>query len=67
MIAMIFIGLANGSDSETILTRAIMAVAAYSAVGWMMGVVADLIVRNSVEMNYRRRIEQLRQKLQEEK
>jgi hypothetical protein len=62
LVAVILIGLANGDHSESILSRAIYAIAAYAFVGWCVGSVANGIVMNSVEMNYRTRFEQLRQK-----
>jgi hypothetical protein len=58
----ILMGLINGDVPESILTQALTATAAFTVVGWVLGNVADSIVRQSVETNYRVRFEKLREK-----
>lgn len=46
---------------EDILVRGIAMLFVFAGIGWVIGQAAEQIVRQSLEMNYRTRIEQLRQ------
>jgi hypothetical protein len=60
--ATILLGLLHGDIPESILVQSLGATVAFAAIGWVLGQVADSIVRQSVEMNYRARFEKLREK-----
>lgn len=61
----ILLGLIDQGATDAILSYSLNATAVFTAVGWILGNAADSIVRNSVEMNYRARVEQLRAKQRE--
>jgi uncharacterized membrane protein YfbV (UPF0208 family) len=64
--ATIILGLLSNDIADAILTRALKASIAFTAVGWVIGQIADTVVRKSVEMNYRERFEKLRERRKKE-
>jgi undecaprenyl pyrophosphate phosphatase UppP len=61
LVTSILLGLANGELPDSILTQTLTFTLVFAVLGWVFGVVADQVVRQSVEMNYRDRFEKLRQ------
>jgi len=57
----IVLGLVSGRSAESILTQSLTAMALFVPIGWVLGQVADSVVRQSVEVNYRMGFEKLRQ------
>jgi hypothetical protein len=64
--ATIVLGLLCNDIADSILTRALKASIAFTVVGWVIGQIADTVVRKSVEMNYRERFEKLRERRKKE-
>lgn len=58
MMSQIGLGLTHGSDTETILTRSVVALMIAALPGWIIGQMADSVVRENIETHYRRQIEQ---------
>ncbi len=56
----ILLGLTSNETPESILIQSLMATVAFATIGLGIGQVADSVVRQSVEMNYRNKFEKLR-------
>jgi hypothetical protein len=61
----ILLGLLSEEIPESILTHSLASTAVFAIVGLGIGQVADSVVRQSVEMNYRAKFEKLRDRLKE--
>ena len=59
--ASIILGLLSGETPESILAQSLIATVAYATIGLGIGQVADSVVRQSVEINYRNKFEKLRE------
>ena len=57
----ILLGLMGSETPESILTHSLMATVVFATIGLGIGQVADSVVRQSVEMNYRNKFEKLRE------
>ncbi len=55
------LGLLSGETAESILAYSLSRTAIFAAIGLGVGHVADSVVRQSVEMNYRNKFEKLRE------
>jgi hypothetical protein len=60
MLTQIIAGFVVGMDTETILVRSVVAMVVAALPGWIIGHMADAVVRESIEAQYRRQIEQLK-------
>jgi tetrahydromethanopterin S-methyltransferase subunit C len=58
MLSQIFFGMASGYGTETILVQSTIALVVAAFPGWIIGQLADAVVRESIEIHYRRQIEQ---------
>ncbi len=54
-------GCAVSDLPEDILVRSISMLFIFAVIGWVVGQAAEWIVRQSLEMNYRARVERMRQ------
>jgi tetrahydromethanopterin S-methyltransferase subunit C len=61
MLSQILSGMVHGQDTEAILVRCLIATVIAAIPGWIIGQLADAVVRESIEASYRRQIEQIRQ------
>jgi tetrahydromethanopterin S-methyltransferase subunit C len=59
MISQIALGIAMDVETETILAQSVIALLIASAVGWVIGKLADELVRDMIETPKRHRNEQL--------
>ena len=59
--ATIILGLMSGETPESILVQSLIATVVYATIGLGIGQVADSVVRQSVEINYRNKFEKLRE------
>ena len=57
----IILGLVSGSTPESILTQCLPVIVVFATIGLAIGQIADSMVRQSVEMNYRNKFEKLRE------
>ena len=57
----IILGLMNGTPAESILTQCLPFTVVFATIGLATGQIADSMVRQSVEMNYRNKFEKLRE------
>ncbi len=57
----IILGLVSGETPESILIHCLSASVVFATIGLGIGQVADSVVRQSVEMNYRNKFEKLRE------
>ena len=57
----IILGLMNADATESILTHSLISTVVFATVGLGIGQIADSVVRQSVEMNYRNKFEKLRE------
>lgn len=57
----ILLGLMSGEAPESILTHSLTFTVVFATIGLVIGQVADSVVRQSVEMNYRKKFEKLRE------
>lgn len=55
-------GLLADSPPDAILIQSIMLLFPFAGLGWFVGQAADHAVRHSVEMDFRRRVEQMKVK-----
>lgn len=60
MFTQILLGMVHGQETETILVRSVIAMAVAAFPGWIIGRIADALVRENIEAHYRRQIEQLK-------
>ncbi|MFO0013887.1 MAG: hypothetical protein ACK553_14190 [Planctomycetota bacterium] len=60
MLTQIAMGLVHGSETETILVRSVVALVVAAFPGWIIGHMADAVVRENIEAHYRRQIEQFK-------
>lgn len=58
MISQIALGIAMSVDSETILVQSVIALLIASAVGWVIGELADALIRDTIETPNRRQNKQ---------
>ncbi|MCY2984053.1 MAG: hypothetical protein NTY15_10520 [Planctomycetota bacterium] len=61
----ILLGLLSDEIPESILTHSLATTVVFAIIGLGIGQVADSVVRQSVEMNYRAKFEKLRERLKE--
>ena len=59
--ATIILGLLSGETPESTLTQSLISTVVYATIGLGIGKVADSVVRQSVEINYRNKFEKLRE------
>lgn len=62
LIAGILIGIYQGNLAESILMNCLLSMPIFIAVGWLVGRTADATVRESVEMNFRKKVDRMREK-----
>ncbi|MFN7874828.1 MAG: hypothetical protein ACK5PB_05890 [Pirellula sp.] len=55
-------GLLANSSPDSILIQSITVLFPFAGLGWFVGQAADQAVRHSVEMDFRRRVEQMKNK-----
>ncbi|MBU6238787.1 MAG: hypothetical protein KGQ51_13255 [Planctomycetes bacterium] len=60
MLTQIASGFLHGTDTETTLVRCVVALVIAAIPGWIIGQMADAVVRESIEAQYRRQIEQFK-------
>jgi hypothetical protein len=60
MLTQIASGFLHGTETETILVRCVVALVIAAIPGWIIGQMADAVVRESIEAQYRRQIEQFK-------
>ena len=60
MLTQIATGLLHGSETETVLVRCVVALVIAVVPGWIIGQMADSVVRENIEAHYRRQIEQFK-------
>jgi hypothetical protein len=60
MMTQIALGLMHGTETESILVRCVVAMVIAAIPGWIIGQMADAVVRDSIEASYRRQIEQFK-------
>lgn len=60
MLTQIGSGLLHGLETESILVRCVVALMIAAIPGWIIGQMADAVVRENIEAHYRRQIEQLK-------
>ncbi len=62
MISQIFLGMIANQPTESILVRSVVALVLAAIPGWVIGKLADGLVRDNIEAHYRRRVEELKLK-----
>ena len=60
---MVLRGAAGGEPIEVVTTEAIVAMLAFAVVGYVAGWIADYLVRDSLEQNFRARVDWYRKEL----
>ncbi len=60
MLSQIIPGIVHGDSTESILVRSVIAMVIAAFVGWIIGQLADAVVRENIETHYRRQIDQLK-------
>jgi tetrahydromethanopterin S-methyltransferase subunit C len=60
MLSQIIPGIVQGHETESILIRSVIAMVIAALPGWVIGRLADALVRENIEAHYRRQIEQLK-------
>jgi hypothetical protein len=60
MLTQIASGFFHGTEIETILVRCVVALVIAVIPGWVIGQMADAVVRENIEAHYRRQIEQFK-------
>ena len=59
--ASIILGLLSGETPESTLSQSLVATVVYATIGLGIGHVADSVIRQNVEINYRNKFEKLRE------
>lgn len=61
MMVIIIGGVVHREAVESILIRSVLCLSMFAIIGWIVGQSADTMVRQSLEANFRRKVEKMRE------
>ncbi len=61
LIAGILIGVVQGDLADSILMHCILTMPMFVGMGWLIGTTADITIRESLESNFRKKVERMRE------